>query len=290
MAFKRRKYARRSYKKRPRGRRVASKARKRRGKQLATKAYVRKVVPRPEMKYFLGLQNNAKYAVPSTWIRSDAFSNAFAIPSGPGLHQRIGDEVMLKMIELEYEVSPQLTALTSRERLQVSGGAAGFGNVINTVTYDQEIRAFMITSNMDPGTGLPLQDFPQHGSTQSFAPGGASNFHLSLDMKDIKAGKRKVHMQAKHKVLTGKQPGVTGDFTGAATAPAVTTGAQNVNTVKKIRKVFKFPGRGMKLSYDSSVTAVPVRLPVLYFVGKNAAIDDNPYVRMCLVRLWYTDP
>lgn len=247
---------------------------------------LKRIVPKPELKYFNVLDGGPVLSTNAHVVFSD-WRDAFKIPQGSGLGNRLGDSVWLKMVEFVFEI--QANGGCQRERTLTSGGAAGFGNVVDQANYDQAVAVRIVDTNMDVNTNTPLQSLEFIGSTQATAPDGPSGYYLSLDRMVLKEQKRHVYWDKKYVHSKGVM------YNGGDYAPTSTTGAPfGLSTplyqVGTHRIVIKFPGRGRKLQFDSNVTEVPVSMPVMWLVGKNATGANNPFLRTQSCRVWFTDP
>lgn len=253
---------------------------------------LRNIVPKPELKYASAVICTDKLPVQATntFVAQDEWSEAFEIAQGIGLHNRIGDAIMLKMIEVVFDVLP--STAQQRSRVSVSGGAAGFGNVIDQSFYDQAIRLTIVDSDMDvtagpPGT--PLAGLPLLGGTQVNSAGGASQYHQPLDKAVLSKQRRHIRLDKRYIHNKGVLQNAT-DYVAPSTTGAPFGISSACYSVGTHRLSFKFPGQGMKLQFEDAVTRVPVRMPVAFVCGKNNNTANNPSIRFAVVRCWFTDP
>lgn len=245
---------------------------------------LRAVVPKPELKYH-NVFDGAWTSTSGFFTGFTSFNTALSIPQGTQLGNRIGDSVYVKMIEIQLTMRPRADDHT---KLQVSGGAAGYSNVLNAAAKDQAIRFVMVDTNFDKITNLPVQGLELMGTDQgTYAPGGASDWHRQLDRIVLKQQDRLARMD--RKIYLGHAAAQSADAVTPATGNA-SFGLPVLPGSKEFGFTLKFPGRGLKLQYDGNSTTVPVRLPAIYAVGKNAGIADNPEYRLRWIRTWFTDP
>lgn len=243
------------------------------------------VVPKPELKY-KNISNDAQVGISGSMAVIVNFRDTFAIPQNTGLSGRVGDSVWCKMVELDFSLEANPAA--TRTATITAAGLAGTGNIINQALLDQAARLFIIQTRMDKTTSNPVSGLEWMGSTQSNAPGGASDWHLTPDRLVYKGQKR--HIYHDNKYYLGRGIETTGDVGTPSTGAAPFGYSTPLYTVGEHRIVLKFPGHGLKLQFDSNATSVPVQQPLLYVCGKNNAQGNNPFFRLKNCRVWYTDP
>lgn len=244
---------------------------------------LRSVVPKPELKYYDNLQNGVITSLSSSFQYNVDWLNAFAIPQGAGLGNRIGDSVQVKMIEVHFELSPPASAV--RTATQTAGGAALFGNAINQNQLDLAARFTIVDTNVK--ANVPVSGLELMGNTQSASPGGASSYHQQLDKLVLARQKRQIRKDSKY--MHSRGVWTSTDALSPATGLAPFGIGHATYRVGEHSFSMKFPGKGYKLQFDSNNQEPPVRMPVLWHVGKNGFTTENPRLRWKTVRIWYTD-
>lgn len=273
---------RRSFRKKPR-----SFTRKRYKKnRLVTTRLLRRIVPKPELKRHEYI-NGATFSTTNTFTQlTTGFGGAFQIPLGDNYHNREGNEIRVKMIQLKVELFLD-NALVST--LQVDPGVAGgSANSIGALRNDQGIRFVCVDDMIDNISGAGVNGFPKGlgVSQQSNAPGGASDWWLDFDKNGMKAAGRTFHFDKKCYLAKGQAIGSN------AVAPATGLGPLGMPKPVPQSKIFvmtiKYPGTGKRMVFMDGV-ALPISRPVIWYVGKNAAVGNNPAMRIVSTRIWFTD-
>lgn len=272
------KYARRkSYARRPAGRRFKSKKRTGYKRKAVTMQMLRRVVPKPELKW-RNVTNGVKINPTSSWLEWSDCSNAFLIPQGTGLGERVGDRVYLKRLTLEFEVGFSLSS--GQVDTATGPDAVGTYERYNTVTYDQAVRLVIVDNNYNNTTGAPSDHLELMGSTQSGSRGGPSGYNQEIDYVMMKSKNLHVYKDRKIVHCQGSVTGVDG-FVGST--PRVVP--------ERVHKMaISFPGKGKMINFDSNTTILPARFPIVYVVGQNSTTVNNPTIRLRCARVWFTDP
>lgn len=245
---------------------------------------LRQVVPRPELKYHEFVNGPVEYST-NTWTQWTHWNYGFQIPQGDNYFNREGIEIRIKSIQWQFETELDNAVGTTTV---VGAGVANFSNTVFNVIHDQCIRLVVVEDMIDTVSGNGVNGFPLKAgsSTQSNAPGGASQFYYPVSYKDMKAADRKVYLDKTF--WHYRAPAVAANPAAPATALGTVGYANQCPAVKTHVCSIRFPGKGKTIRFHSGV-ALPISQPVCWVVGKNNAAGDSPKFRMVRVSVYYTD-
>ena len=266
------------------GRRYATKKRKTAEDKFVTLRMLRQLVPRPELKHH-DSTNGATFSNASNYAAVVKWTTAFEIIQGVGRTQRVGEEICIRKVECRFElIAPAAPA--NLDLLTDSQGFAGTANVIPVPQKDQAVRLQLIDCDMDVASGVTTDSFYFLGSTNGNAPGGASSYFQDPDLQKYADEKRQVHLD---KVYTHYEAPAG---MNRSVANSTTIGPMGIPICRQQSHhsfVLDYGPKGRKFRYNSNLTQVPIHMPVLIAVGKNAITGDNPLMRIESVRVWFTD-
>jgi len=276
------KYGRRSssYAKRPKGRRFKSKRRTGYKRKAVTMQMLRRVVPKPELKYSNTLNGTGIQATPffATWAD---YQNVFLIPQGAGLGERVGDKVYIKRIWLQFESRAAANIAYTTLSTGTSTGTPATADRIAIPQKNQALRIVWTDENWNRTGGAPSDDLELMGDSQSGSLGGAASYNYQLDKAMLKSKGIHVYKDVKIVHSVGQKSATGGEPFGLP---------KPIQDQKVHSLSLSFPGKGKLLQYDSNSTILPARFPLIRICGENDATADNPFYRLRVARVWFTDP